>query len=107
MKLKFVSKSFPDHQGIPGHQGGSLPRSGSNNKPHGYAGLVKTVQNPVVPGGWVSLYKADKAGLDAFAGNWATVCETHGQIINHKSKKRALSWLPYPQEWCSECMELT
>jgi hypothetical protein len=31
MKAKIVLKSFPGHQGIPGHQGGSLPKGEGND----------------------------------------------------------------------------
>jgi hypothetical protein len=33
MKARIVLKSFPNHKGIPGHQGGSLPEGGSHETP--------------------------------------------------------------------------
>lgn len=51
----------------------------------------------------VGLYRADEAGLDADAGPFATVCEDHGGIVNHRTRSIAESHLSHPIEWCPRC----
>lgn len=48
----------------------------------------------------VTLYKSAPAGLP---GKWCTVCENHGTILEHDSRKLASSALSHPDDWCSEC----
>lgn len=51
----------------------------------------------------VGLYNADQAGMDASAGPWSTVCEPHGQILNHETLKLANWHLANPTGWCEVC----
>lgn len=51
----------------------------------------------------VSLYSALEADLDPAGGPWATVCEAHGTICNHRTKTLALAHLP-TVGWCEACM---
>jgi hypothetical protein len=49
------------------------------------------------------LYPAQQAGLDAGAGQWATVCEPHGCIRNHATLARARHHLADLNGWCEAC----
>lgn len=53
----------------------------------------------------VGLYEAEPANLDTDDGAWATVCETHGSIVMHRTRTTAESHLSHPEEWCDECRE--
>ena len=52
----------------------------------------------------VTLYDGEPANMDTSDGRWQTVCEDHGTIICHTSRKRAESHLSHPDEWCEVCM---
>lgn len=56
-------------------------------------------------GATVTLYDAAQANLDDEDGKWATVCEDHGSIVNHRTWKTAISWLSHPEEWCEDCQK--
>jgi len=70
----------------------------------GKAGCVSTVRNRR-SGTFVSVYNAEQAGIDASDGAWASVCEDHGTICNHKTMKFAFVHSRVP-EWCSECQDV-
>lgn len=54
--------------------------------------------------GWrVGLYHAEQAGLDAAGGPWVTVCEQHGEMVNHDTLALARSHLADPRGWCWVC----
>ncbi len=53
----------------------------------------------------VGLYHAVQAGLDACSGPWATICEEHGQIVNHATLRLARSHLADPLGWCEHCRQ--
>lgn len=36
---------------------------------------------------------------------WFTLCEDHGGVASHPTRKLAVSWAPVPDEWCPECQE--
>jgi hypothetical protein len=40
--------------------------------------------------------------LDPDGGRWATVCDTHSTVVNHRSQALALSHAAWPT-WCEEC----
>lgn len=67
----------------------------------GSAGYVTHRPNKVT-GDFNTLYDGEAAGLDVDAGRWQTVCETHGQICSHTSKKIAMKHLA-SGDWCEEC----
>jgi len=52
------------------------------------------------------LYEANEAGLDPAGGRWATVCEDHGAICNHPTRRLADRHLPYPDGWCEDCRDI-
>ena len=86
-----------------------LPRS-PNRKPakyshDGLAGCV-TRRRSRVSGDIVGLYHAEQAGLDATDGPWATVCEKHGTVCNHRTMRLALSHLSNVG-WCEACQQPT
>ena len=67
---------------------------------NGLAGCI--VQCMSLPGVTVGLYHAGQAKFDASSGPWATVCEHHGTIANHKTMDQALGHL-FLVDWCEAC----
>lgn len=57
----------------------------------------------------VSLFDTnnDDGQLDPDGGRWVTVCNDHGTVCNHETRKLAEWFLSYPDEWCDECRDLT
>lgn len=51
----------------------------------------------------VAIYKAREAGFDPAGGEWVAVCETHGTISNHLTRRNAEYMAPYPDNWCETC----
>lgn len=51
----------------------------------------------------VTLYDGEPAHLDTEGGRWQTVCEDHGTIVAHRTRRLAELWLSHPEEWCDEC----
>lgn len=51
----------------------------------------------------VGLYHAGQAGMDPEAGAWVTVCEKHGQLVNHETLALARYHLVNPMGWCEVC----
>ena len=35
---------------------------------------------------------------------WQTVCEDHGGVCCHSTRKLAERFLSHPDEWCEDCM---
>ena len=40
--------------------------------------------------------------VDPDGGRWATLCDTHGSVVNHDTQQLAVAHAAYP-EWCAEC----
>ena len=40
------------------------------------------------------------------ADHWTTLCEDHGFLVNHETKKAAKSFQSHPEDWCEECRVL-
>lgn len=76
-----------------------MPRMYSFN---GLAGCV-IQRKSLETGLMVGLYNAEQAGLDPDAGAWATVCEAHGQLVNHRTLALARYHLANPMGWCEVC----
>lgn len=53
----------------------------------------------------VTIYDARSGMFSEAEGLYATVCEPHGGIVVHESKKAALTFLSHPTEWCPDCQE--
>lgn len=52
----------------------------------------------------VGLYRAREAGLeDDPEAPYATVCEAHGAIVLHATRRDGERSLPYPEGWCDDC----
>jgi len=41
--------------------------------------------------------------FDATDLPWFTLCEDHGGIASHPTRKLAAEWAPVPDEWCPGC----
>lgn len=52
----------------------------------------------------IGVYKNDEAGLSP-EGEYSTVCETHGEVITHETRKLALLHASNPTGWCEACMD--
>lgn len=76
---------------VPGHSTGEI------------AGLVQ-LRTARSTGKQVGVYDGEAAGMDTAAGRWQTVCEEHGWIISHQSKRLAKYHAAAPEEWCEKCM---
>ena len=75
----------------------------SRRKPYNdRAGYVSSRRN-YITGDFNVLYRAAEAGMDTSDGPWATVCEKHGTICNHRSLTLARQHLP-DADWCEACM---
>lgn len=35
---------------------------------------------------------------------WETVCDEHGGVCSHETRRVAEGWLSHPDEWCEDCM---
>jgi hypothetical protein len=68
------------------------------------AGYIASRKNPFTEG-WLVLYDAQQAGMEVSGGPYATVCETHGTIANHRTLALARSHLP-TAAWCEACTAL-
>lgn len=56
----------------------------------------------------VTMYDGRVAGLDVSGPDdevwpWATVCEQHATLVQHKTKQAAMSYLSHPLDWCDRC----
>lgn len=71
-----------------------------------YAGLV-AYRRSRQTGTHVGVYQAQEAGIeeDPAAGRWATVCEEHGGVVLHPTRRLAMSHAPFPLDWCPTCQE--
>lgn len=72
---------------------------------YAFNGLLGCVvqQRSRITGALVGLYQAEQAGMDAEAGRWSTVCETHGSCVNHSTLAAARAHLSDPTMWCEAC----
>jgi hypothetical protein len=64
-------------------------------------GYIASLRSGIMKG-WVVIYDAEKAGLDASDGRYAIVCETHNQIVNTTSMPKARTAMK-AVDFCSEC----
>ncbi len=65
-------------------------------------GLIAQRKNRIT-GTTISVYKAGPGnGLDNSGGDWITVCENHGNLINHRTRKLAF-WHATVPDWCYNC----
>ncbi len=55
--------------------------------------------------GWIVIYDAAEAGLDASAGRYAVSCESHHVLVNVSSMPKARSAMKSP-DFCEGCATL-
>lgn len=54
----------------------------------------------------ITLYRTAECGLgDVDDGVWSTVCENHGSIVQHDTRRNAESAMAYP-DWCDDCRDI-
>ena len=69
-----------------------------------YAGAVLSRRNRAT-GTTITLYNTAECGLgDPTEGKWSTVCENHGAIVQHDSRRNASLAMSCP-DWCDDCRE--
>jgi len=56
-------------------------------------------------GTMVSVIDNRDGGFDAGDLPWFTLCEYHGGVASHPTRKLAESWAPVPDEWCPGCQK--
>lgn len=67
-----------------------------------YAGEVKRSRSRLT-GTLVVLFDTNKTDeYDSDGGRWVTICDEHGTVCNHDTRKVAESHMPYVS-WCEEC----
>lgn len=70
-----------------------------------HAGAVESRVNRRT-GTVVTIYNTKEADLDLDAGRWTLICEDHDQTLGVDSRRCARSWMPAPENFCSECAKL-
>lgn len=55
-------------------------------------------------GTMITIGRSADLGLDP-QGGWLTICEDHGYIVSHPTRKLAERHAPDPLGWCEECVE--
>lgn len=68
------------------------------------AGLVR-LTTARQTGTIVGVYDNRLAGFDEDIPElrWASVCEVHGALVHHSSRRNAEGWAGLPADWCDEC----
>lgn len=56
-------------------------------------------------GARITVGTAEEMELDPTDGKWVTVCEDHGLILNHRTRKLAEWHAADPIGWCEGCQE--
>ena len=52
----------------------------------------------------VGLYRSLEAGLESDPSvPYTTVCETHGTLVCHETRRAAEQSLSHPESWCDQC----
>lgn len=74
----------------------------SNRKPYNdRAGYIASLRSGAGRG-WIVIYDATRANLDASAGRYAVSCETHSVLANVSSMPKARSAMKCP-DFCEAC----
>lgn len=66
------------------------------------AGLIRSSKVKAT-GFYASVYDGKLADMDTDSGRWQTVCEQHGTVVSHRTKKLALSHRTDVAGWCEQC----
>lgn len=72
----------------------------------GYAGLIQA-RVARSTGTAVAVWDAEAQGQDTTDGRWAVVCESHGAILNRKTRAAAVHFAPFPANFCEDCAALS
>lgn len=52
----------------------------------------------------VGLYRSAEAGMETDPDHpYSTVCEAHGSLVCHETRRSAEQCLSHPEMWCDEC----
>ena len=51
-------------------------------------------------------FEVDRDDHGRVVNPWYTVCDTHGYLASHPSRRLAVQWAAYPDDWCEECRKL-
>ncbi len=46
----------------------------------------------------------DRGPDDDEDNRWETICDDHGGVCSHETRRLAEGWLSHPDEWCEDCM---
>ena len=64
--------------------------------------LLRTTRS----GRTVGLYRSVEAGIETDPDHrWSTVCEVHGGVVCHATRRNAELSLSHPEEWCPDCQD--
>ena len=86
--MKLTEQRFDPHYILEHHAGARLSRKSRKS------------------GMTITLYHAEEAHLDPEGGPYVTVCEQHGNLVNHDTYALARDWMTDPTGWCPDCAEL-
>lgn len=54
----------------------------------------------------VGLYRSAEAGMETDPEYpYSTVCESHGTLVSHETRRAADQGLSHPEMWCDQCRE--
>jgi hypothetical protein len=51
-------------------------------------------------------FEGDRDEAGRVVSPWYTVCDTHGALIAHSSRRLAVQWAAYPDDWCEGCRQV-
>jgi hypothetical protein len=85
----------------PGVGGEPTPRAELMNN----AGFIDAEPTAQPGGGWVSMYDAQRQGIDAGGAQYAVVCELHGNIGPAHNDRTARYLMAEPEHFCADCKQ--
>lgn len=104
-KHRFCNQGQPLWDALASLTGGKLSAAGLKAEAAKRKGCVR-LSYAKKSGLLVGLYKAAEAGIENDPETpWATVCEEHGGVVCHATRKIAEAWMATPETWCPTCQE--
>lgn len=75
-----------------------------SSSPHEHEdGYVASRRNKITDA-WNVLYKNDDDDdYDPELGKWEILCASHSTLVHERLKRKAISMLLHPTEWCAQC----
>lgn len=67
--------------------------------------MIQTKRNRQT-GTRITIGRAEELAVDTDAGPWATICEDHSIIMNHRTRTLAGAHAADPAGWCESCREV-